>query len=263
MFLFLSKLLPLLVYPLGLSLLLLLLALIFFDRHPKLARSAIAASLALLWLSSTPLLRNALVSSLERQNLPQELAQADVILVLGGATKSANFPRPWVDLSEEGDRLVHAARLYQQGKAPKLLLSGGRIGWQGDGAPESADMAALLGLMGVPASAILQDPDSLNTRENAVNSQVILEREGLEKVLLVTSALHMPRSLRIFRKLGLDVTPAPTDFLIAEGDSQRRGRASSQARLLSLLPQAENLRDTSRAIKEYIGLVVYRLRGWA
>lgn len=263
MFLFLSKLLPLLVYPLGLSMVLLVVALIFLQRRPKLARGAIATSLALLWLSSTPLLRNALVGSLERQNLPTDLPTADVILVLGGATKSANFPRPWVDVSEEGDRVIHAARLYQQGKAPKILLSGGRIPWQGDGAPESADMAELLELMGVPASAILQEPDSLNTRQNAVNSQVILKRENLNRILLVTSALHMPRSLRIFRKLGMDVTPAPTDFLIAEDESRSRGRSASQARLLGLLPQAENLQPTTRALKEYIGLWVYRLRGWA
>lgn len=258
MFLFLSKLLPLLVYPLGLSLLLMALALIWIPRHPRRARFAIATGLAILWLSSTPLLRDRLVGSLEGQNLPTALPNADVILVLGGATKSAIPPRPWVDVSEEGDRILQAARLYQQGKAPKLLLSGGRIGWAGAGNSEAADMAELLKLMGVPNSAILQEPNSLNTRQNAIYSQKILAEQGLERILLVTSAMHMPRSLAIFRKLGLDVVPAPTDFLVARGDRD----ASPQARLLGLLPQAENLRDTTRAIKEYIGWVVYRLRGW-
>jgi uncharacterized SAM-binding protein YcdF (DUF218 family) len=259
MFLFLSKLLPLLIYPLGLSIVLLSLALWFLRKRPRLARGAIVLSIVILWLSSSQLLSRRLVGHLESQNLPQELQKAEAIVLLGGATKSANPPRPWVDLSEEGDRLLHTARLYRQGKAPKVILSGGRIQWNGAGQPESQDMAEVLEFLGVPASAMLQDPNSLNTYQNAVNVKAILEQQQIRRILLVTSAMHMPRSLLIFRKLGIEAIPAPTDFLVVDADDP----VTSEGRLLSLLPDGENLRMTNRALKEYIGLWIYRLRGWA
>ncbi len=264
MFFFLSKLLPLLVYPLGLSLLLLCLALYWLKRHPRRARITIASSIVILWLSSTPLLRNALLLNLERQNLPPEnLPTADLIIVLGGATRSHAPPRPWVDLSQEGDRIIHAAQLYQQGKAPKVLVSGGRIGLFAAESSEAEDMAQLLEFMGVPSNAIIKEPNSYNTRENALYSKAVLEKADLDPetldILLVTSAMHMPRARQIFEKLGMEVIPAPTDFLIADSDRP----LDSRARLISLLPQAQNLHFVSRAIKEYIGLFVYRLKGWA
>jgi len=73
--------------------------------------------------------------------------------------------------------------------------------------------------------------------------------------------MHMPRSLAIFQKQGMDAIAAPTDFLIS---APRVAEVSGtrQAILLSLLPDAEHLDNVSRAMKEYIGLLVYRLRGW-
>ena len=260
MFLFLSKLLPLLVYPLGFSLLLLAIAAFLFKRRRALARILVAVAFGILWASSTPLVRDSLVRSLEEQYLPTELPNTEAIVVLGGATKSANAPRPWIDVRDEGDRVLHAAQLYRQGKAPRIILSGGRIDWQGAGRAESSDMAELLEFMGVPRSAMLEDGRSLNTRQNAEHVLEIVTQEQIQgPMLLVTSAFHMPRSLAIFRKLDMDVIPAPTDFLYAEGDHRR---PTPQARLLSLLPDVENLRTTTRMLKEYIGMVVYRLKGW-
>lgn len=260
MFLFLSKLLPLLFYPLGFSILLLGVALVGFKRRRMLARGAIALALVLLWLSSTALVKDAWVGSLERRYLPTALPQVEAMVVLGGATRSQNPPRPWVDLTESGDRVLHAAKLYREGKAAKLILSGGRIEWSGAGRAESMDMAELLVFMGVPETALLQDSTSLNTRQNAVNVKQMIERENIQgPLLLVTSAFHMPRSVAIFRKLGMDVIPAPTDFLVARGDARQ---SAPQAKLLSLLPDAENLLYTTKAMKEYVGLVVYKLKGW-
>lgn len=264
MFLFLSKLLPLLVYPVGFSIVLMGLAILWIPKRPRRARITLGIAIALLWLSSTQLVSKSLVRSLEAQNLSQpiqiaDLPQADAIVLLGGATKSAHPPRPWIDLSEEGDRVLHALRLYQAGKAPKLILSGGRIDWKGAGTPESEDMATILTSLGVPRSVLLQDSTSLNTHQNAINVQQILQTQGLRRILLVTSAMHMPRSLAIFRKLGIDTIPAPTDFIVSDGDTLK----TPQAKLLSLLPDGENLRATNRSIKEYVGIWVYRLRGWA
>ena len=164
-------------------------------------------------------------------------------------------------MTDAGDRVLYGARLYLAGKAPLLILSGGRISWRDGGPPESADMAEIAQLMGVPADAILQDPTSLNTYQNAVNVKKILQDRGLNRILLVTSAFHMPRSLLIFKKQGVDAIPAATDFFVSE-QNLKAIDLSPQARTLNLLPDASKLNQVSKVMKEYIGLGVYRLRGW-
>lgn len=263
MFLFLSKLLPLLVFPVGLASLFLGATLWFVWRRRRLwAMGSAAIALLILLVSSNTWVATRLIQSLEWRNLPPEpMPIADAIVVLGGSTRPADFPRPWVDVMEAGDRVLHGAQLYKAGKAPKLILSGGRIEWQGGGPPESDDMAQIAIAMGVPKSAIIEESTSLNTYQNAVNVKAILEEADIDQILLVTSAIHMPRSLAIFNKQGIAAIAAPTDFLVSERTvSEING--SRQAILLSLLPDAGNLADVTRALKEYIGLVVYRLRGW-
>jgi len=262
MFLFLSKLLPLFLYPLGLACVLMVVALVMSWRRPRWVPVPVALALIVLLVGSNSWVTNSLVKSLEWQQIPAgKLPTADAIVVLGGATKPAFPPRPAVDLSEGGDRVFYGAQLYREGKAPLVIASGGRISWRGGGPSESADMVEILKTLGVPTSAIIQDPTSLNTYQNAVNVRQILKDRGIRRVLLVTSAMHMPRSLGIFRRQGIEAIPAPTDFLITQQESEEPN-SSPQATLLSLLPDAERLGNTTRALKEYIGMVIYRLRGW-
>lgn len=222
----------------------------------------VATALLVLLLSSNSWVANSLVQSLEWQQIPQgALPTADAIVVLGGATKSKFPPRPSVDLSEQGDRVLYGAQLYREGKAPIVIASGGRIDWRGGGAAESADMAEILKSLGVPDAAILQDPTSLNTYQNAVNVRQIIKQQGISRILLVTSAMHMPRSLRIFQRLGIETIPAPTDFLVTQQELAEPN-SSAIAILLNIVPDADRLGMTTRAIKEYVGTVIYRLRGW-
>ncbi|MEH1923971.1 YdcF family protein [Nostoc sp.] len=262
MFLYLSKLLPLFFYPLGLACVSLVVALVTLWRRPRTAAIAVAFALILLLFCSNAWIAKSLVRSLEWQNLPlAQIPNAEAIVVLGGATKSAFFPRPTVDLSEAGDRIIYAAQLYRQKKAPIIILSGGRIDWRGSGSPESADMATILTSIGIPSEAIVQEPDSLNTYQNAVNVRKILKSRGIRQVLLVTSAMHIPRSIQIFRRQGINVIPAPTDFLVSEGELQELG-STPKAAILNLLPDTDNLHQFTIALKEYIGSFIYRLRGW-
>ena len=263
MFLFLSKLLPLLVYPVGLASLFMVLTLWWLWRKRRgRAIGSAAIALLILLISSNAWVATRLVQSLEWRNLPPDpMPMAEAIVVLGGSTRPADYPRPWVDVMEAGDRILHGAQLYNAGKAPKLILSGGRIEWRGGGPSESDDMAQIATAMGVLKADILEDPTSLNTYQNAVNVKAILSREGWNQILLVTSAMHMPRALAIFKKQGVEAIAAPTDFLVSERTIAEIG-GTRQALLLSLLPDANNLDKVSRAIKEYIGLVIYRLRGW-
>lgn len=268
MFLFLSKLLPLLVYPVGLASLLLVLGLWFIWRRRRgWAIGSMAAALLVLLVSSNAWAAMHLLQSLEWRHLPPDpMPTADAIVVLGGSTRPADYPRPWVDMLESGDRVLHGAQLQKAGKAPVLIMSGGRITWDADNPPgpdnsEANDMAQIAIALGVPPSAIIKEPTSLNTYQNAVNVKVILEREQIGRILLVTSALHMPRSLAIFQKLGINAIAAPTDFIVSEGTLADISD-TRQALLLSLLPDASNLALVTRAMKEYIGFAVYRLRGW-
>lgn len=271
MFLFLSKLLPLFVYPLGFASLMLVIALLTFWKRPRLAAIAIFLALLAILLPSNSWVANGLVRSLESQYLPTTLPTADAVVILGGAVKPQAVPRPWIDVTEAGDRPLYGAQLYLQGKAPLVILSGGRIEWQGgtpaesansESASESADMAKLVEAMGVPTKVILQDPTSLTTRENAVNVKKIMQDRGIQKILLVTSAIHMPRSMAIFKKLGIEAIAAPTDFLVSTQEIEE-SQGSPQAAIINLFPNSNNMEQFTHALKEYLGLIIYRLRGWA
>ncbi|MDB9357572.1 ElyC/SanA/YdcF family protein, partial [Nodularia spumigena CS-587/03] len=134
MFLYLSKLLPLFFYPLGLMSISLIVALVTLWKRPRIAAAAISLALSLLLICSNGWVAKSLVRSLEWQYLPPNpVPNAEAIVVLGGATKSAYPPRPTVDLNESGDRVIYAAQLYRQNKAPLIILSGGRIDWRGGG----------------------------------------------------------------------------------------------------------------------------------
>ncbi|MEM7726303.1 MAG: YdcF family protein [Cyanobacteria bacterium P01_A01_bin.45] len=262
MFLYLSKLIPLFIYPLGLSCISLAIALFFLKKRPFVARISIIFALLVLLFSSNSWVALNLVKSLEWQYTNyKDLPTSEAIVVLGGATRSKFPPRPAVDLMEQGDRVIYAAQLYLQKKAPIIILSGGRVDWRGQGASESSDMKSILTSLGIPSEVILEEPDSLNTYQNAVNVKKILESNNISKVLLVTSAIHMPRSIQIFRKQKINVIPAPVDFLVSQGDLSEI-IDTPKAVILNLLPTSRNIHFFTSAIKEYIGLLVYRLRGW-
>ncbi|MDX2097147.1 MAG: YdcF family protein [Leptolyngbyaceae cyanobacterium bins.59] len=264
MFFYLSKLLPLFIYPLGFACLLLLIALFTVWKRPRISAILIGSSLGVLLLASNTWVNGQLVQGLEWQNIPPgSLPNADAIVVLGGGIKPVAPPRPGVDLAEGGDRIIYGIQLYRQGKAPWLVLSGGRVTWRAGGGigSESGDMAMIATDFGVPKSAILEDATSLNTYQNAVNVKQVLSSHQIKRVLLVTSAIHMPRSLAIFKRQGIDAIAAPTDFLMTQTDPEEM-TSTLKGFFLGMLPDIERLGTTTRALKEYIGLVVYRLRGW-
>ncbi|MGK7924909.1 MAG: YdcF family protein [Spirulina sp.] len=262
MFLFLSKFLPLFFYPLGFSCILLIISFILAWRRSRWTPLPIALALTIIISASHPRVNVFLIHSLEGRHIPsEELPRADAIVVLGGCIKPATPPRPMVDLTEGSDRLLYAAQLYRQEKAPLIIVSGGRIGWGKKFLPESADMASFLEFLGVPRSDIIEESESLNTYQNAVNVKRILAKEKLDRVLLVTSAMHMARSYLIFKHQNINFVPAPTDFLTTD-NLKVKSSFNLRVFLLSLIPSVDRLGNTTQALKEYIGIVVYWLRGW-
>ncbi|WP_353259131.1 YdcF family protein [Prochlorothrix hollandica] len=280
MFFFLSKLLPLFIYPLGLVCALMVVAAVVLRRWPSVGRGCLILGVIVLWGTSTPWAVDQVVGGLERQYQDwaslETLPQAEAIVILGGATAGAMAPRVYPEVLESGDRLLHGARLYQAQKAPLVILSGGRVQWQVQTDPDSVpnsvpnsvlppiaseaeDMATLLQGFGVPGSALVLEPQSLNTYQNALYTAEILRERQLNTILLVTSAIHMPRALAIFRKQGLTVSPAPTDFLVEVPATL--GFSWKEA-VVNLLPDAGNQEKVSRGLKERLGLWVYGWRGW-
>ena len=254
--LLLTKILSQMVYPLLVSLLLAAgTGILLWRGRRRSGGLLLIAALSWLWLWSTPAFSDWFRATLEQRYPPAPLEQlptADAILVLGGLVEAAAPPdRLEPNLGAAADRIWHAARLYRAGKAPRILASGGNLPWSGVEQPESSVMAELLQELGVPAAVILQEPNSRTTRENRDRSLPILRANGVRRILLVTSALHMPRALALFRATDLEVIPAPTDFEI---------HSPSNAHPLRWLPDAQALADGSRAFKEYLGRWVDR---WA
>ena len=171
-------------------------------RRAGLAAGALAVSLGLLWLASAHGVALALARTLEAQHPPiraEDAEPAGAIVLLGGAVRAREPGEPWSDLGPGVDRVVHAARLYRAGKAPWLVASDGSMPWASSPVRPAAETADLLVEWGVPREAILVEERSRNTYENARETRELLSERGIRDVLLVTSALHMPRALAVFR----------------------------------------------------------------
>ena len=175
-------------------------------------------------------------------------------MILGGAIKPKIYPRPMVDVTEGGDRIIYGAKLYKMGKAPLIIPSGGRIPWQNsnNNLSEADDIEKLLLLFDIPGSSIIKEGNSYNTHDNAVNTKKILQQLNIDRVILVTSAFHMPRAVKVFRKQGIEVIPAPTDFLVSQEQPEKN--QNWQNMLLQIIPNSSSIDKTTLALKEYIGL---------
>ena len=248
----LSKFVIWLLSPLGTSFCLIGIALAFVWRQRiRISTSLGVLALIWLWAWSMPALSLWLRGAIEGQ-VPQvpisSAAPASAIVVLGGGVLPTSGTSIEVDLQSTADRVWYAARLFHAGKAPLVVLSGGGD-LERQAFSEARAMAVFLQDLGVPAQAVALEETSRNTRENAAFSGALLRARGINHILLVTSALHMPRALALFKAQGLQVTPAPTDF---------EGNKAPPPGLLAWLPDADALNCSALAMKELVGLWVGR-----
>lgn len=173
----------------------------------------------------------------------------DAIIVLGGAMSpvgSAEHGSP--QLNQEAERLTVVPGLMRHYPDIPVIFSGGSGDPREPDAREAPVAAALLTDLGVDMGRVRLEGTSRNTWENAVNSQPLLPPGG--RVLLVTSAAHMPRSVGIFRKVGINVVPYPVSYSANRLEEWRFG-----------LNLADNLEKLERAAYEYRGLIAYWLAG--
>jgi uncharacterized SAM-binding protein YcdF (DUF218 family) len=220
-------------------------------RRRRFALGLAGTGFVVLWVASLPIVAHTLAAPLEEQYpalTVQATPSADAILVLGGALSGAKPPkRPTFNLGPAAGRVWHAAELYRAGKARWVIVAGGNQPGQEGEQVEAEAIAQMLGPLGVPRLAIRMEGLSRNTRENAAHSLQIVQALGAKRVLLVTSAIHMPRALKTFRKAwagsGVELLPATTDV-----------EPGTPRFLLKLwIPDASALAFVTRIIKEYAG----------
>ena len=232
------------------QLLLIVLAWLLRKRLPRTSRVLFWVGLVSLWLLATPLVSTQLAKSLEwYPPLAPEILrdfQADAVVILAASQRNSalEFGEPvsgYVQLA----RIRYGALVAGKTGLP-VLVSGGTV--FGDDARSGAETMAhdLKSGFGVKVSWL--ENRSRTTAENASYSYAILAPEGKTRILLVTSAIHMARSVFSYEKAGFSVTAAPTMFV------DRRPLT-----VLSFLPQAGSLELSSQAIHEWLGYLVYRL----
>ncbi|MCB2192286.1 MAG: YdcF family protein [Deltaproteobacteria bacterium] len=235
-----------LVLPLGQVLVLWLAGALVWWRRPARRTGPLLMIMAGLWLLvlSMPITGLGLMHGLEAQNWSYASPDAlrdqgvrDIVVLAGGYgqgdTTAADCLAP-----ASLKRLLEGVRLWRQMPGAKLVLSGGDFYGE---LSEGQAMAALALELGVPREAIILEDASWDTEDQA---RLLKKRLDHKPFALVTSALHMPRSLAWFRSYGLNSIPAPGDFRTKD----------IRLDLFSLLPSASGLKNCEDAIHEYLGL---------
>jgi uncharacterized SAM-binding protein YcdF (DUF218 family) len=231
-----------------------LLALVLWLRRKRLTptalRAGVAVEIACIALM-TPFGSNLLVSWQEHRAPPASACTAPepqvIVLLSGGLRRDAIDGGDFGVLNAASlQRTLAAAELARRTPGAQLVIAGG--GRNGLGVAQSTVMAGIAQNLGVPAGAIRSEMASTTTWENAtlVHS---MQPALPARIWLVTSALHMPRSLIAFRAAGFDPCAFPSDSHAAPFDG-----------LADFLPTAGAIANSDAVLHEWVGEIVYRLR---
>lgn len=231
--------------PLSLALLLATVGtvLLWLRRGQRLARWLVTVGLAILLLAAYGIPGSWIMRRLEsvHPSFPDATSVTHVVVLGGGYTHSSALPERNHAGTTSLARVVEGVRIYRLQQQPCVLILSGNGASQG--------MRAVALDLGVPAADIVVENDSADTKDQAL---VIREMLDGKPFALVTSASHMPRSMAMFRKQGLQPIAAPTQYL-CKGDGHWT--------LSSLFPSAARIGTSERAAYETLGLVWARLRG--
>jgi uncharacterized SAM-binding protein YcdF (DUF218 family) len=254
-FFFLSKLLDELLSPLTWSAMLLAAAVPWRTRKPRRPRRdrafAIAGFLVLFFFSLAPV-ENALTRWLESsaKDTTKPDVTYDAVILLGGAVEGDPTEEHGVpSYNEHAERLLVTYDLLRTGRARYAIITGGLAGGRIN---EAEVLKGQLAEWGIDPERIIEEGRAMNTRENAVFSAEIVKERGFDKLVLVTSAFHMKRAADCFRAIGLEPDTLPADW-----------RSSKEWSSLSFLPRSRYLDQSTYALREIFGRMVYRINGYA
>ena len=253
MFFSLSKTVGYLGYPLTFCLTLIVAGAIINRLLPRLSGVLIWLGAIILWACSIDPVASFLIAPLE---MPYQDTVApkkvSAIIILGGASDLSLSTSKRVELGPSGDRFLVSLQLAKQYPDAAIVYTGGTGALIPQKVKEGSILRDIATQMGVERSRILIDDASRNTWENATETRKLLPDTPDNEMLLVTSAFHMTRSLACFRKVKMNPVPYAVDFRGHHGPFNP----------LFWIPQVENLATSSQAIREYIGLITYRISGY-
>ena len=239
--------------PLGFVALLLFITLFLIKKHPKTATLFVLICLVIVGVFGNPIFSTFFTRSMEWRHMPVTAGtKADAILVLAHGTLPAETPRQRVEVQEEADRILYAATLYQQQAAPIIIITGDNL--------QTASARTLLLELGVPTEAILVQDKASNLPADVELSAPILAVQNVKHVLLVTSALQMDRAYFLFRQLGIEVTPAPTDYRVSLQDWQTLTAWNWRTIVTKLMPTSQAFDQSADVLWEYVALAFYRIK---
>jgi uncharacterized SAM-binding protein YcdF (DUF218 family) len=248
----LNKFLPFVILPLGFSVWMLVAAL----RWPR--RILIVMPLLVLWLLGTPVTADKLMWSLEDRFPYRPMAdcpKSDAVFVFGGMLGHRGHKDGGIPWNEAAERFDEAVRLVKAGRAGLLVLSGGPELYAG-GPDEGEFLRNEAVERGVPEEQIVVTPTTMNTEAEAKDLCQLVISKHWKQVLIVTSAYHMPRAMRLTRNCRAERIPVPVAYQTSEP-----GMSWAYRRPEYYLPQAEALRISERAIREYVGMMFYAALG--
>ena len=254
MFFVVSKLFWMVAQPVILSVMVAASGLLIAPRYPRLGRKLGFAGLALLLLLSVSPLPNILIYPLEQRFAGAAKPQSGVvvagIIMLGGFEDAAlSTERGTLEVNDAAERLLDGLLLARQFPDAKVIFTGGSDLPTELGGAQA--VGSYLASSGIAPGRIIIEELSQTTYENALFLRQALQPKTGERYVLVTSAFHMPRAMGVFRAQGFDVTPYPVDY--------RTGGIASFWTPYKI--PAVGLRNADYAIKEWIGLLAYRMTG--
>lgn len=251
MYFIISKILNFLVSPFLWLALCVIIALLY--RRQKRRRFFLQTSIIILLLFSNTAIFEAVIKKWEIPPIKYEQMEKtyDYVIVLGGGAQfSERINR--VVFNTSADRLFQAVRLYKKAYANKIVLSGGSGRLLEQEHKESEYVKEYLMELGIPAMDIIIESDSRNTKENAENTATLIESDA--SCLLVTSAWHMRRAKKCFEKAGIQCDPFSTDSMMDQSNSFNIKRF--------IIPSVETMSAWNMLMKEVLGTIVYRFKGW-
>lgn len=249
---YLHKILPVFVLPVGITLLLVLAGLRLRRRR------LIWSGVAVLLVSSTPAFSwfaARVAEGWSERGSAADAPEADAIVVLSEGRAIAPGKAAF---SEWGgaDRFFGGVELFKAGRSPLLVFTGGSTPWEPNAAPEGDVLAGYAKALGVPEAHVLRTSRVTNTAEEAQAVAALLRQRSAgqaqtkdrPRVLLVTSAYHMSRARRLFEWAGMLVIPFPVDFQVSAGRT---------VNVLDFLPTAGALAETEMVMREWYGRLFY------
>ena len=247
MLLFLHKLLPIIALPLGFCITLILFALLLKKRWLA------VVAVMILCISSLPIVGDSLLKTLEDRFPKVEVEDcpaADAVVVLSGILHKSRSKNGALEWAEGVDRFEQGILLMKAGKAPLLIFTGGRLPWANQQLTEGQELRSAAIARGIPVASIIVTEEVGNTADEAKAVRKIAEERKLQRIILVTTAWHMPRAEYLFRTRGVPVITFPTDYYT---------RYNDPFTLLDFLPQSGALGNTEVTLRETYGRLYYHL----